>query len=252
MEYLVLGPASMGMFSLVGCITKYHEELKNIKEISGSSAGALIAVALALNIPTHEILDRLLSVDFENLSKFNLRCFFKNYGLINMKPVREALVKTYGCDPTFSELHKKVYISSYCLNRCKTEYFSVDTHPNMKVIDAVCMSIAIPLILPPFKLNNMLYMDGCTRELIPVTPFVDKKPEKIFCIKLKVKEIYFENITNFNQFIQAIVTTALNLPETTIMKLGVVKEIDTGDVNIYKFSMCHEDKLRLFLMGMNV
>ena len=252
MEYLVLGPASMGMFSIAGCITKYYEEIKNVKEISGSSAGALIAVALALNIPTHEILDKLLSVDFENLSKFKLRCFFKNFGLIDMKPVRETLVELYGCDPLFSELHKKVYISSYCVNRCKTEYFSVDTHPNMKVIDAICMSIAIPLIIPPFKLNNMLYMDGCTRESIPVTPFVDKKPEKIFCIKLKTKERYFENISSFNQFIQAVLTTALNLPDTTINKLGVVKEIDTEDINIYKFSMCLEDKLRLFFMGMNV
>ena len=251
MEYLVLGPASMGMFSLLGCITKYDKELENIKEISGSSAGALLAVALALDIPTPEILDRLLSVDFENLSKFKLKCLVKNYGLIDMKPVREVLVECYGCDPTFSELRKKVYISSYCLNRCRTEYFSVDTHPDMKVIDAVCMSIAIPLILPPVKYNDMFYMDGCTRELIPVTPFLDKKPDKIFCIKLKMKEVFFEKITNLKQFIQAITTTALKLPDTTIMKLGSVKEIDTNDIDIYNFTMSHEDKLRMFLLGMN-
>ena len=251
MEYLVLGPASMGMFSLVGCIMKYEKELENIKEISGSSAGALIAVALALDVPLSNILDSLLSVDFENLSKFKLKCLIKNYGLIDMKPVRDALVEYYGCDPVFSELRKKVYISSYCLNRCRTEYFSVDTHPDMKVIDAVCMSIAIPLILPPVKHVDMFYMDGCTRELIPVTPFLDKKPDKIFCIKLKMKEIFFEKITNLKQFIQAITTTALKLPDTNTMKLGAVKEVDTGDIDIYNFTMSHEDKLRLFIMGMN-
>ena len=251
MEYLVLGPASMGMFSLVGCIMKYEKELENIKEISGSSAGALIAVALALDVPLSKILDSLLSVDFENLSKFKLKCLIKNYGLIDMKPVRDALVESYGCDPVFSELRKKVYISSYCLNRCRTEYFSVDTHPDMKVIDAVCMSIAIPLILPPVKHVDMFYMDGCTRELIPVTPFLDKKPDKIFCIKLKMKEIFFEKITNLKQFIQAITTTALKLPDTNTMKLGAVKEVDTGDIDIYNFTMSHEDKLRLFIMGMN-
>ena len=252
MEYLVLGPASMGLFSLIGCLTKYEKELENIKEISGSSAGALIAVALALHIPLSEILDRLLSVDFENLSKFKLKCLVKNYGLVDMIPVRETLVKYYGCDPVFSELQKKVYISSYCLNRCRTEYFSVDTHPDMKVIDAVCMSIAIPLIVPPAVYNDMFYMDGCTRELIPVTPFIDKKPDRIFCIKLKAKEIYIEKITNLKQFIHAITTTALKLPDTNIFKLGIVKEIDTEDLDIYKFSMSHEDKLRLFLLGMNV
>jgi predicted acylesterase/phospholipase RssA len=251
MEYLVLGPASMGIFSLIGCITKYEKELKNIKEISGSSAGAVIGVALALDIPLPEILDRLLSVDFENLTKFKIKCLVKNYGLIDMKPVREILVKCYGCDPTFSELQKKVYISSYCLNRCRTEYFSVDSHPDMKVVDAVCMSIAIPLLFPPVKHMDMFYMDGCTRELIPVTPFLDKKADKIFCIKLKLKEIFFEKITNLKQFIQAITTTALKLPDTNIMKLGTVKEIDTNDIDIYNFTMPYEHKLRLFIMGMN-
>lgn len=252
MEYLVLGPGAMGMFALIGCLTKYEKELENIKEISGSSAGALIAVALALNISLSEILDRLLSVDFENLSKFKLKCLVKNYGLVDMKPVRETLIEFYGCDPVFSDLQKKVYISSYCLNRCRTEYFSVDTHPDMKVIDAVCMSTAIPLIAPPVQYNDMFYMDGCTRELIPVTPFVDKKSEKIFCINLKAKEIYIEKITNLKQFIHAITTTALKLPDTNTRKLGIVKEIDTENLDIYKFSMSHEDKLRLFILGMNV
>jgi hypothetical protein len=117
MEYLVLGPASMGVFAIVGSLIKYEAELKNIKEISGASAGAVIGVGLALNIPLPDILDGLLSIDIENLSKFNLRCFMSTYGLIDLKPVRKALVTVYGCDPTFSELHKKLYISSYCLNR---------------------------------------------------------------------------------------------------------------------------------------
>lgn len=251
MEYLVLGPASMGIFSLAGCLTKHQKELEHIKEISGSSAGALLAIALALRIPLPEILDGLLSVDFENLCKFKLKCLLKHYGLIDMKPVRDALIECYGCDPTFSELSMKVYISSYCLNRCTTEYFSVDTHPDMKVIDAVCMSIAIPLLLPPVKYKDMLYMDGCTRELVPVTPFLDKKPDKIFCVQLKTHEVFFEKITNLKQFIQAIMTTALKLPNTNTMKLGVTKKIDTGGIDIYNFSMSHEDKLRLFLLGMN-
>ena len=251
MEYLVLGPASMGIFALVGCLTKYEAELKNIKEISGASAGALIGTALALNIPLPDILDRLLSVDFENLSKFNIRCFLTTYGLIDLKPVRKALVTLYGCDPTFSELHKKLYISSYCLNRSRTEYFSVDTHPDMKVIDAVCMSTAIPFIVSTVVYRDMIYMDGCTRELIPVTPFVDKKPEKIMCIKLKSKEVYFEKITNIKQFIHAMMLLVLQVPDTNTMKLGVVKEIDTGDLDIFKFTMSHEDKLRMFILGMN-
>lgn len=251
MEYLVLGPASMGMFALAGCLTKYEEDLKGIKEISGSSAGSLIAVALGLNISLPDILDKLLAIDFENLSRFKLRTFISTYGLIDLKSGRGALVEAYGCDPTFSELHKKVYISAYCLNRARTEYFSVDTHPDMKVIDAVFMSIAIPLVVSSMKYNDMIYMDGSTRELIPVTPFIDKKPEKIMCIQLKSKDRYFEKITNIKQFVSAMLYSLLQVPDTNTLKLGCVKEIDTGDIDIFKFSMSYEDKIRMFMIGMN-
>ncbi len=98
-----MGPASMGVFAIVGSLIKYEAELKNIKEISGASAGAVIGVGLALNIPLPDILDGLLSIDIENLSKFNLRCFMSTYGRIDLKPVRKALVTVYGCDLTCAE-----------------------------------------------------------------------------------------------------------------------------------------------------
>ena len=251
MEYLVLGPASMGIFAILGCLTKYESALKNIKEISGSSAGAILAVALAMDIPLHDVLDRLLSLDIENLTKFKLKCFMKTYGFIDMAPIRDMFVKCYGSDPTFADLRKKVYISAYCLNRSRTEYFSVDTHPHMKVIDAVCMSIAIPLVFSSVKYNDMIYTDGCTKELLPLNPFIDKKPDKVMCIKLKSKEVYFEKITNIKQFMRAMLSSVLQIPDTNTVKIGCVKEIDTQELDIYKFTMSHEDKLRMFILGMN-
>jgi predicted acylesterase/phospholipase RssA len=251
MEYLVLGPASMGIFAILGCLTKYEGDLKNIKEISGSSAGAILAVALAMGIPLHDVLDRLLHLDIANLTKFKLKCFIRTYGLIDMGPIRDTLVACYGSDPTFIELPKKVYIAAYCLNRSRTEYFSMDTHPDMKVIDAVCMSMAIPLVFSSVEYRGTIYMDGCTKELLPTTPFLDKKADKIMCIKLKSKEAYVEKITNLKQFMRAMLSSVLQVPDTNTLKLGLVKEIDTAHIDIYKFTMSHEDKLRMFILGMN-
>jgi hypothetical protein len=100
MEYLVLGPAGMGIFTIVGSLMKYEDDLKHIKEISGASAGAaILAVALALSIPLHDVLDRLLDLDFANLTKFKIKSFVSTFGFVDMAPVRETLVKAYGCDP---------------------------------------------------------------------------------------------------------------------------------------------------------
>lgn len=249
MEYLVLGPAGMGIFALVGSLMKYEDELKNIKEISGASAGAIIAVALALGIPLRDVLDRLLSIDFENLTKFKIKSFLSTYGFIDIKPVRNALVDAYGSDPTFSQLKKKVYIATYCMNRARTEYFSVDTHPDMKVIDAVCMSLAIPFVFSAVRYNDMIYMDGGTKELVPLTPFVGKKHEKIMCIRVKHKDVYIENIKNIKQFLKAMITTALQVPDTNTMVMGKVIELDIDGEDVLKFNMTHEEKLNLFMKG---
>lgn len=249
MEYLVLGPAGMGIFTLVGSLMKYEDELKNIKEISGSSAGAILAVALALRIPLHDVLDRLLALDVANLTKFKIKSFMSTFGFADMKPMRAALVDACGCDPTFSELEKKVYIASYCMNRARTEYFSVDTHPDMKVLDAVCMSMAVPLVFSSVKHNGMIYMDGGTKELIPVTPFVGKKPEKIMCIRVKQRDVYIDDIKNIKQFLKAMITTALQVPDTNTLAMGKVVELDIDGEDVLKFNMTHEDKLKLFMKG---
>lgn len=251
MEYLVLGPASMGIFAILGCLTTHEAELQHIKEMSGSSAGAILAVALALGMHTHDVLDKLLSLDIANLTKFKIKSFIKTYGFIDMSPIRAKLVECYGADPTFKELPKKVYVAAYCLNRSRTEYFSVDTHPDMKVVDAVCMSMAIPFVFSSVAHGDMMYTDGCTKELLPVTPFIDKKPERIMCIKLKAKDVYFEKISTLKQFMRAMLSSVLQLPDTNTMKLGRVVEIDTRDMDVYAFTMSHEDKLRMFILGMN-
>lgn len=251
MEYLVLGPAGMGIFILVGSLMKYEDMIKNVKEISGASAGAIVAVALALDIPLHDILDRLLSLDIENLTKFKLKSFMKNYGFIVMKPLRDALEKAYGSDPTFSELSKKVYISAYCVNRARTEYFSVDTHPHMKVIDAVCMSMAIPFIFETIKYNDMLYMDGGTKELYPYGPFINKNPEKIMCIRLKQNDIFLDKISNVKQFLKGVLLSLSKSNDNDTIKFGKTIYLDIDLEQCLQFSMSHEDKLRLFLKGLN-
>ena len=249
MEYLVLGPAGMGIFTLVGSLMKYEDELESIKEISGSSAGAILAVALALRIPLHDVLDRLLALDFANLTKFKIKSFLSSFGFADMKPIRAALVDAYGCDPTFAELKMKIYIASYCINRARTEYFSVDTHPNMKVIDAVCMSMAIPLVISSVEYNGMIYMDGGTKELIPTTPFVGKKPEKIMCIRVKHKDVYIDKIKNIRQFLKGIIVSALQVPDTNTLAMGKVVELDIDGEDMLKFNMTHEEKLKLFMKG---
>jgi|TARA_B110000503_G_scaffold140814_1_gene232693 NTE family protein len=252
MEYLVLGPASMGMFGFIGSLKKHENELKNIKEISGSSAGAILGACIALEIPLDDVLGKFMKIDIEGLSKYKLRSFFQNYGLVDMEPVREALVSVFGSDVKFRDLKKKLHISAYNLNRGRTEYFSSDTNPDMCVVDAVCMSMSVPFIAATRQYDGNVYLDGGTKEDIPITPFLGKPYHKVLCFKLKVRERYIENINSFNIFISTLLGSVLNLrSEIDTTRLCKTILVSTGDYNLFKFDMSHDDKLRMFFLGFN-
>ena len=248
MKYLVLGPASMGIYSLIGSIKALEPKLVDVKEISGSSAGSILALLLALGMSVDEILEIALDLDIPKFVKLRIGSFFNKFGFVDLEPIREKLVEVCGCDPTFEELDMKIYVSAYCLNTSSTEYFSRDTHPKMKVIDAVCMSMAIPLIFSCGKYDGKTYVDGATQEQYPMTPFLDKKPHEITCIKLKMDRVYQEEINNPRQYVEALVRSSLT-NRTEYNKYSKIYEINVGDTNIFDFNMCYEDKVKLYNIG---
>ena len=248
MKYLVLGPASMGIYSLIGSLKALESKLIDVKEISGSSAGSILALLLALGMSVDEILEVSLSLNIPDFVKLRIGSFFNKFGFVDLGPIREKLVEVCGCDPTFDELEMKIYVSAYCLNSSSTEYFSKDTHPNMKVIDAVCMSMAIPLIFACGKYEGKTYIDGGTQEQYPMTPFLGKKPHEVTCIKLKMDRVYQEEINNPRQFVESLIRSSLT-NRIEYSKYTKIFEINVEDTNIFDFSMSYEEKVRLYNIG---
>jgi len=248
MKYLVLGPASMGIYSLIGTLKALEPKLVDVKEISGSSAGSILTLMLAMGMSIDEILELSLSLNIPEIVKLRIGSFFNKFGFVDLAPIRTKLVQICGGDPTFAELDMKIYISAFCLNSSTTEYFSKDTHPNMKVIDAVCMSIAVPLIFACGKYEGRTYVDGATQEQYPITPFLDKKPHEITCIKLKMERVYQEDITSPKQYFESLIRSAL-MSRVQYTDSSNLIEINVGNINIFDFNMSYEDKIRLYNMG---
>jgi NTE family protein len=248
MKYLVLGPASMGIYSMVGTLKALESKLVDVKEISGSSAGSILALFLALGMSIDEIYDVALNLNVPEFVKLRIGSFFNKFGFVDLGPVREKLVEICGSDPTFEELDMKIYISAFCLNTSTTEYFSRDTHPKMKVIDAVCMSMAIPLIFACGKFEGKTYVDGGTQEQYPMVPFLDKKPHEVTCIKLKTDRVYQEEINNPRQFVESLIRSTLTNRVEYGENINPI-DINVGDTNIFDFNMSYEDKIKLYNIG---
>tara|TARA_B100001996_G_scaffold328924_1_gene276367 strand:+ start:65 stop:820 length:756 start_codon:yes stop_codon:yes gene_type:complete len=249
MKYLVIGSGAMGFYAMLGHLKTIEHRLSDVQEISGASAGSILAVMLALGKSIDELIDISLKLNISDLVKVNLKCFLYRYGFIDVEAIRDTLVKLCKCDPTFSELKKKIYITAFCMNTARTEYFSVDTHPDMKVFDAVSMSIAIPFAFSPVRFNGNTYVDGGTVESIPLIPFLDKKPHDVYCIEIKSRLKYTENIDDMQTFVQTIVrSTFQNRYEYDTSKYEL-KTVDVGDMDILDFNMSYEDKIRMYMKG---
>jgi predicted acylesterase/phospholipase RssA len=248
MKYLILGPASMGIFSLIGALKARESKLADVQEISGSSAGAIIALFLAKGMSIDEILNLSLSINIPSFVKIRIGSFFNKFGFVDMGPIRKKLVDICGSDPTFDDLEMKIYVSAFCMNSGETVYFSKDTHPNMKVIDAVCMSMAVPFIFACGTYNGETYVDGGTKEQYPLVPFLQKKPHEVFCMKIKMDQRYQEKIDNPRQFVETLIRSTLSNRVEDVHPIEVL-EINVKNTNIFDFNMSYEEKVRLYNLG---
>jgi predicted acylesterase/phospholipase RssA len=238
----------MGIFTLIGALKVLENELVHVEEISGSSAGAIITLFLAMGMTVDEIITTSLSIDVKQLMKIRIRSFYNKFGFVDIEPIRKKLVDVCGSDPTFKEINLKIYISAFCLNTSQTVYFSKDTHPDMKVIDAVCMSMAVPFIFACGKYDGYTYVDGGTIEQYPLTPFIDKKPYEITCIKIKSNNIFQENIDNPKQFVESLILSTLSNRYTYNKPIKII-EVNVENTNVFDFNMSYEEKIKLYNMG---
>jgi predicted acylesterase/phospholipase RssA len=166
-------------------VLKYLEEKGiKIKAASGTSAGAIFALFSVLGIKHKQIKNIFYTInlnDFQNLSINNL---FENFGLDNgdgpMNFFKAVVTVITGKESTtFAELYEKtkkeLIIVGSCIepNCAGPEYFTHKTFPNMKLIDALRISISIPLYYTYCLYNNKRYVDGALFANCPFEYFED-------------------------------------------------------------------------------
>jgi len=149
--------------------------LQGIKRVGGTSSGAITAAFLAVGYTPQEIFDIIGSTNF---AKFNDGGGFFVGGLLRLKrrmgyykgqsfvKWMEKMIAAKTKDPniTFQTLHqwsltdkryKTLVVTATCMNHQQPEYFSYLTYPNMRIVDAVRASMAVPLYYEPLVIDDM-------------------------------------------------------------------------------------------------
>ena len=258
MKHLVVGPGAMTYFAFLGALAALRdcEQLQNLEEISGASAGGLLAFLYILadgNI--QNILQYSIDIPLKDIMKPNIRLFLKDFGLVSHNKVRRVLVDTvqlyFGKDDvTFQELQEfrpnmpKLYITAYCVNLGKTEYFSSLTSPNMSVLDALCMTIAVPFLFATIERNGHRYIDGGTLEDTPAGIFLGKDDVQILRCSWLEQTTY--DTRNLKSYILSILSTTMQRRHTYNFPSV---HIDMKNFEPFNFGVSNETKLKLFSLG---
>jgi predicted acylesterase/phospholipase RssA len=175
-KHLVLGGGGPVGFVEYGILKHLSQnnflKYENVKSIYATSVGGFTALFYILNIEWKWIDDYLIKRPFHKLCSFThndlLNIYFSKGFLTEeilieiIKPL--LLTKNLSQDITLKEFYEVTNISLYlftvCLNDMKKIMLSHYSHPNLKLYEALYMSISIPILFKPKFYENNFYIDG--------------------------------------------------------------------------------------------
>ncbi|HEV7781520.1 MAG TPA: patatin-like phospholipase family protein [Chitinophagaceae bacterium] len=216
---LVFEGAGIRGIAYCGVLQKMEEKnwLQHVQRVGGTSAGAVTALTVALGYTSEEIRQLISSTAFKKLNdgKFmfvgGIARMKKYFGWYRNKKTDEWLsnmirAKTGNADITFRQMKetgrfKELYVTGTCLNKQELIIFSYETYPDMKIRDAVRISMSIPLYFEASFIDpsgNVFYHPKDKKGL---DILVDGGITGNFPIRMFDSTRYVANSSTANQFI---------------------------------------------------
>ena len=240
--------------------------IENIYTFIGSSISSLLLFLYLIGYSPKDLLYFVLNYNFKDLQEINIDQLFINYGLNDGKIIQIILtkfIKSKHIDEniTFNELYnlnKKLFIiTGTNLTKKKCEYFSFLTTPNMKLLDAIRISVSIPFYFKPYIYNNCYYIDGsCMNDLaincLYLDPFINfiSENENYDDIKNKILSVYLDDTNNnFNNVFQYAFSVLYILEQNNINFKDISLIIDTKNIKSFDFTINKKTKQELYNIG---
>jgi predicted acylesterase/phospholipase RssA len=236
--------------------------LQAIETFACSSAPALLVGIHLLGYSCKDIFNILLRVD---LSAFGfvsdpLNLFenfhVSNFNVFELTFAKLAKNKNINPDITLKELFEKTkktfIVTATCINEKKVYYVSYKNFPELKVIDAIKMTIAIPLYFPPVYYNNKMFVDGGCIDNFPIKLF-DNELDKVFGIYVESEITECAKYNNLLEYVNGIID-CLKVSMNNLSKdkyLKYIINITIKQDNILEFNMSNEKKQTLYDTGYN-
>jgi len=271
-EHIVINGGGPLLFNMYGAM-KQSNLLKmwnheNIKTYYGTSAGAILSTVVALKYDWEELDNYLINRPWQHVFKFNVVEIYDYYtknGIIDENFLREFFLplfkaKDIEIDVTMEEFRKitgvTLHIYATEIATFDVEEFSADKTPNVKVLDAVYVSSALPILFKPISIENKFYIDGSVYMNYPVARCLERtdNPEKILGIKNKYDEntILKMEETNMFDYLTYIINSLFTKSQTHELmtnreQINKIKEINISSryedlSNFFKMASSSEER----------
>ena len=245
---------------MIKCIEEY-DIVKKIDNFIGTSIGACVCFCLLIGFTYEELYDVFINLDINkarNINVDNILNFGTTYGVDNgekiVKILKVFLKKKLQVNSiTFSELYEKtqknITIIGSCLNTTSVEYFNLKNNPNMDVIDALRISISIPLFFTPVIYENKYYVDGALTNNYPIDICVNNNKETLGVVLTSNTYTYTEINSIDNYLISIINTNFVHQDKEKIKKYHDITIDLEIECNSFDFSLSTDIKKDIINQG---
>ena len=152
----------------VGVLEGLASEIGHVRDYCGVSAGAFLAMCLAVGYTLAEVREVVVGFDFTNvMDTASAPGLLLNVGIDTgerLQKMVEACIRVKGLsgEITFSQLKRGLRVYAANLNTAELMEFSAAKTPGMRVADAVRASMSFPYYFQPYRdeVTGHYYGDG--------------------------------------------------------------------------------------------
>jgi predicted acylesterase/phospholipase RssA len=191
------GPIGMVEYGAIKYLTeKKFIEYKNIESIYAISIGGIVGLIYILNYDWEWMDDFLIKRPWNKLVNFSYSSYINilyEKGLINKTVLVNAfeplfLAKNIPLNITLLEFYNLTKIEfnifACCLDELQQKKFNYITTPDVELLDALYISLTIPIMFVPLYINNSFYLDGGIIVGCPINQCIAEKQcdhDEILC-----------------------------------------------------------------------
>ena len=175
-KHLVISGGGPIMFQIISAIQELERNeylnMKNIESIYGTSAGAIVAIMISLNFDWDTINDYIIKRPWHDVFPIKVQNILDAYakkGMFDIKNIEKCFkplfdAKDISLDITMKEFYKltnvDIHICSFELNEYKVKDISYQLFPDLRILTAIQMSCALPILVTPVFIEDKCFIDG--------------------------------------------------------------------------------------------